>query len=188
MKVRDMVLVSLFAALTAVGAFIRVPIPYVPFTLQFFFCAFAGVLLGSKLGALSQALYVGIGLMGVPVFTKGGGIGYVFQPTFGYLIGFILGAFVIGKIVEICKEKNLLNIMIATASGLAVVYLCGVPYLYLALKYFAGTPISIQKAIYIGFLICVGGDLVSCFIVSVVSKKVLPTLRKMGIRQEKATA
>ena len=100
MKTKNLILVSLFAALTAVGAFIRIPIPFVPFTLQYLFCAFAGILLGPKLGALSQIIYVGMGLIGIPVFTEGGGIAYVFKPTFGYLIGFIVAAYVIGKIAE----------------------------------------------------------------------------------------
>lgn len=82
MKIRDLILVAMFAALTAIGAFIKIPIPYVPFTLQFLFCAFAGMILGARLGALSQIIYVAIGLAGIPVFTEGGGIGYVFKPTF----------------------------------------------------------------------------------------------------------
>lgn len=71
---RDLILVAIFAALTAIGAFIKIPVPYVPFTLQYLFCALAGMILGSKLGALSQIVYVAIGLAGLPVFTEGGGI------------------------------------------------------------------------------------------------------------------
>ena len=97
---KEIILVALFAALTAAGAFIKIPIPYVPFTLQFLFCALAGILLGAKLGGLSQISYVAMGLIGIPVFTEGGGPAYIFQPTFGYLIGFIMGSYVIGKITE----------------------------------------------------------------------------------------
>ncbi|WP_084758018.1 biotin transporter BioY [Defluviitalea phaphyphila] len=64
---KNLILVGIFAALTAVGAFIKIPIPYVPFTLQYLFCALAGIILGSKLGALSQIIYVAVGLAGVPV-------------------------------------------------------------------------------------------------------------------------
>lgn len=59
---RNLILVAMFAALTSIGAFIKVPIPYVPFTLQYLFCAVAGIILGSRLGALSQIVYVAIGL------------------------------------------------------------------------------------------------------------------------------
>ena len=89
---RDMVLFALFTALIAIGAFIRIPVPFCPFTLQLLFTTLAGLLLGSRRGAASVAVYVLLGLVGLPVFTSGGGPSYIFQPTFGYLIGFIGGA------------------------------------------------------------------------------------------------
>ncbi len=85
MKTKDLVLIALFAALTAIGGFLNIPTPTVPFSLQFLFCAYAGVLLGWKKGMISQALYLAVGLSGLPVFAKGGGIGYVLQPSFGFL-------------------------------------------------------------------------------------------------------
>jgi biotin transport system substrate-specific component len=95
-----MMLVALFAALIAVGAFIRVPVPLVPFTMQTFFVVLAGMLLGKKLGGASALVYLAIGLIGIPVFTQGGGIGYVLKPSFGYLIGFVVAAFITGAIVR----------------------------------------------------------------------------------------
>ena len=80
-------------ALTAVGAFIKIPLPYIPFTLQTFFVFYSGILLGAKLGMLSQIIYILIGLVGIPVFSNGGGPSYVFQPSFGFLIGFIISTF-----------------------------------------------------------------------------------------------
>jgi BioY family. len=80
-KTLKMILCAQFAALTAVGAFIRIPIPVVPFTLQYLFTMLAGLLLGGKYGGLSVLLYIFIGLIGLPVFTEGGGIGYVFKPS-----------------------------------------------------------------------------------------------------------
>ncbi len=91
-KIRKTVLCSLFAALIAVGAFIKIPVPLVPFTLQFLFTTLAGLLLGSKLGFTAVMSYIAVGLAGIPVFASGGGISYVFQPSFGYLIGFAIGA------------------------------------------------------------------------------------------------
>ena len=95
---RNMILAALFAALTAIGAFLQIPTGTVPITLQFLFTALAGLLLGWKWGAVSQLLYVGIGLLGLPVFTQGGGIGYVLQPSFGFLLGLIPAAAVIGAL------------------------------------------------------------------------------------------
>lgn len=95
-KIKDLTLMALFAALTAVGAFITIPVPPVPFSLQIFFAILAGALLGSRRGAISVGVYVLLGLCGLPVFTKGAGLSYIFQPTFGYLAGFILGAWLCG--------------------------------------------------------------------------------------------
>ena len=99
-KTRDLIYCALFAALTAIGAFLHFQLFQATITLQFFFTAMAGLLLGAKLGALSQLLYVVLGLVGVPIFAAGGGFGYIFNPTFGFLLGLIPTAWVIGKIAE----------------------------------------------------------------------------------------
>ena len=75
-NVQMLVLTALFTALTAVGAFIRIPTAWVSFTLQIFFTFLAGILLGPGWGALSQLIYVLLGLAGVPIFTQGGGFGW----------------------------------------------------------------------------------------------------------------
>lgn len=185
-KTRDMILVALFAALTAVGAFIKIPLPYVPFTLQFFFCAFAGVLLGSRLGALSQLIYVIIGLVGIPVFTQGGGPGYIFKPTFGYLIGFIVCAYAVGKVYELLKKPSFINFMVATLTGLMLVFLLGVPYLYMILNLYLNKATSMSAAINTGFLPFLGGDIVLCVLISALSVKIVPILKKAGLLPEAA--
>ena len=82
-KTRSMVQCALFAALVAIGAFIQIPVPYMDyFTLQFLFVLLAGMLLGSARGALSVSVYVLVGLVGFPVFAAGGGIQYIFRPSF----------------------------------------------------------------------------------------------------------
>ncbi|MCR8744571.1 biotin transporter BioY [Romboutsia lituseburensis] len=180
MKTKELSMVALFAALTAIGAFINIPLPYVPFTLQFMFCAFAGILLGSKLGMLSQIVYVGIGLIGIPVFTQGGGFGYIFKPTFGYLIGFIIAAFIIGKLTENKEELNIKNILSAVLTGLFCVYLIGVPYLYFINKFYLGNTYTVYLAVIYGFIMCIGGDFLLSLIIAVVGSKIIPILKKLG--------
>lgn len=80
---KNLILCALFTALIVVGAFIRIPIPVVPFTLQFFFTMLAGLLLGGKLGFTSVATYIAMGLLGLPVFVEGGGLAYLLKPSFG---------------------------------------------------------------------------------------------------------
>ncbi|MGL5717635.1 MAG: biotin transporter BioY [Paraclostridium sp.] len=179
-KTKNLTLVALFAALTAIGAFIQIPIPYVPFTLQYMFCAFAGILLGSKLGMLSQLLYVVIGLIGIPVFTQGGGLAYIFKPTFGYLIGFIVAAYVIGKIVESQREVTVKNLLIASMIGLFFIYIIGVPYLYVINKFYLGNEYTVYMSVLYGFIMCVGGDTVLAVIIALVGARVIPALKRIG--------
>ena len=131
-----MILVTLFAALIAVGAFIRIPVPFVPFTMQTFFIVLSGMLLGRKLGAASAALYVLIGLIGIPVFTQGGGIGYVLKPSFGYLIGFVVGAFITGAIARKVPQPSFWRLMVAALVGLLAVYVIGTTYFYFLSNYY----------------------------------------------------
>jgi biotin transport system substrate-specific component len=135
-KTRDMILVSFFSALMVVGAFVKIPFPVLPITLQPFFCALAGIILGSRLGVLSQIVYVIFGLAGAPVFTEGGGITYVLNPKFGYLLGFIAAVWVIGKMSEILKGINMKNTLISVMAGLIALYAIGIPYMFFILKFY----------------------------------------------------
>ena len=90
-KTKTLIYCSLFTALIAVGAFIKIPVPVVPFTLQYLFTMLAGLLLGSRKGTLSVVAYMLLGLAGLPIFSEGGGFWYVLKPSFGYIIGFCLG-------------------------------------------------------------------------------------------------
>lgn len=178
MKTRDMILISLFAALTAIGAFIKIQIGMVPFTFQFFFCAFSGVLLGSRKSFISQLLYVGIGLIGIPVFANGGGFTYIFQPTFGYLIGFMACGFVVGKLTENIKTLTFPKMLASVLAGLAVVYLIGVPYLYMIVKLYLGkSAYTLMAAIASGFLPYIVPDLILSVIIASTSMYILPKLR-----------
>lgn len=179
MKVRNLVLVALFAALTAIGAFIKIPLPIAPITLQTLFCMMAGMLLGPWLGALSQVVYVIIGLAGIPIFTGGGGPGYIFQPTFGYLIGLIAGAFLCGFIMERVKKLTFIKALCAALACMFTVYLFGLPYLYFIMNQYLHKAISLGNAITAGFLLFVPGDLLKCIIASFLAVKLRPALARM---------
>ena len=94
---KELIVSTLFVALITIGTFIRIPIGNDYFTLQFLFTLLAGLVLGANLGGTAVLVYVFLGLAGVPVFASGGGFGYILQPTFGYLIGFIIQAWFCGK-------------------------------------------------------------------------------------------
>lgn len=178
LKIREMVLVAIFAALTAVGAFIRIDIPFVPITLQVLFCTLSGVVLGPRLAALSQLVYILVGLCGFPVFAKGGGPMYILQPTFGYLIGFIAGAYVIGRTIGQVKDLTFKTALTCVVLGILVVYAIGVPYLYLVHRFYLNSPKSIGWALFYGFSTCIGGDLILAVIVAAASVRIVRIIRK----------
>ena len=177
-QTKKMVLAAVFTALTAVGAFIRIPIPYVPIVLQGLFVFMAGALLGSKWGMLSQLVYVVLGLIGIPIFTQGGGPGYVLQPTFGFLMGFIPAAFVTGLVVEKRNQKNFQTMLIACLSGMVVIYLIGVPYLAVIYQMVLGKTNVVWLAFYTGCLICIPGDIIKALLAVFLSLRLYPHLTR----------
>ncbi len=179
-------MIAMFAALTAIGAFIKIPLPIVPFTLQIVFVFLAGCLLGSRNGFYSQLVYIGVGLVGLPVFTQGGGITYVLQPTFGYLIGFALAAYVIGIIVERIEKPTKKHFIGATILGLFIVYAVAVPYLYIALNFWLDMKISWSHVLVVGFLSSIVADFglaISAGLLAEKLYKVFQSARRVSISQ-----
>jgi biotin transport system substrate-specific component len=176
-KPRQAALVALFAALTAFGAFVRVPLPAVPLTLQTAAVLLSGILLGPRLGSLSQLVYLVIGLMGAPVFAQGGGPGYVLNPTFGYLFGFMGGAAAAGFLAGEWRRAGAVRLFCAMASGLAVIYLCGGLYLYWNITVLQGKSVSFLHVARIGWLLPLPGDLVKILLLVPLIK----ILRRRGL-------
>ena len=132
---RSIVMIALFAALTSVGAWLSIPIKPVPFTLQLFFVLLAGATLGARDGALSQVIYLLLGIAGLPVFAGGhAGLGSLLGPTGGYLIGFVLAALVVGFIAPPEYRNSYPLHLIAMLVGLLTIYLPGLFQLHLIAK------------------------------------------------------
>ena len=146
LKTKELTTCALFAALIAIGAFIKVDIPLpmytMHFTFQWFFVLMAGFLLGAKLATVSVIVYLSIGLVGVPVFAAGGGPTYIFRPGFGFLLGFVLAAFVIGTITEKVGKNHKGMFLMASVAGLVTYYTIGAIYFYCINNFYAATPVS----------------------------------------------
>ncbi len=123
---RSMVYASMFGALTAIGAFIVIPLQPTPITMQNFFTMLAATLLGGYAGAMSQLVYVFLGCIGLPVFAGGkAGLGVLLGPTGGYLLGFIIGAYATGKMVEARKKPGVIWIALSILAGYLIIYALG---------------------------------------------------------------
>lgn len=167
---KTMLLTALFAALTAVGAFLKVPLGTISFTLQVFFTCMAGILLGPYAGAASQLVYVLLGLLGVPIFTEGGGLMYVAKPSFGFLLGLIPMAFVIGVAANRLPIRKMpVRLMLSCLLGLVVLYAVGLPYLYFTL----GGAWSVGRTLVSGCLIFLPFDALKIVLASFLGAKLL---------------
>lgn len=127
--VKDMGLIIGLALLTALCSGLKIQIGLVPITLQTFSVLLAGILLGSKRGAISQIAYAVGGLAGVPWFSNGGGPQYIFSPTFGYILGFIFAAYAVGLLAERGWDRRVISAMAAMIIGNLLIYFFGLLWL-----------------------------------------------------------
>jgi len=170
---RKIIYSGLFTALTAVGAFIKIPFPLAPLTLQTLFTLMAGSMLSPRYAALSQAAYLLLGLAGLPVFANGGGISYIFQPTFGYLLSLPFAALVIALLNRrYNKKQSFISFVWINMTGALGIILIGSLWLFIALNNFIGKSISFENAMLSGAIIFLPGDIIKAFIVSYITKTV----------------
>ncbi|MBR2215927.1 MAG: biotin transporter BioY [Selenomonadaceae bacterium] len=144
---KELALCGLFIALITAGTMVRIPVGGDVYTLQFLFTLLAGLMLGAKIGAVAVAAYVFMGLIGIPVFAVGGGPGYVLQPTFGYLLGFILQAYLCGYLSR-RVAADFRHLLFVNLLGMAVVYVIGIGWFYAVSNFVLGTTVTAWAALF----------------------------------------
>ena len=98
--------------------------------------------------------------------------GYIFKPSFGYLVGFCVGAYLTGYLAERMQHPTFGKYLAANLAGLAVVYAFGMVYYYLICNYVIGTPIGIWPLILYCFLLAVPGDIALSVLGAIVAQRV----------------
>ena len=162
---RDLAWAASFAALTAVGAFVAIPLGPVPFTLQPFFVLLAGLVLGARLGLISMLVYVLVGLV-APVYHGGtSGLGVLGGPTGGYLWGFVLAPVVIGMLAGTLRPRTVVGLFVVCCAGLAPIY--GLGALWLAWQLHTT---SFHVVVWGGILQFLPFDVVKAFLAAVVAR------------------
>lgn len=171
-RTTDMILCGFFAALIAVGAFIKIEIPVQPyamhFTMQWFFVLMAGMLLGRRRAAMSVLVYLMIGLVGVPVFASGGGPAYLIRPTFGFLLGFLLAAYVMGAMMDRKKRPSFFWTFLTSVAGLAAYYGVGILYFYVISNYVINMPVGWKVVLVNCCLLTIFEDFLLCVLAALV--------------------
>lgn len=168
---------ALMAAVTAVAAQIAIPLPFslVPFTLQVLAVVLSGLLLGPRIGALAQAIYLLVGVVGVPVFAQfEGGPGILLGPKGGYLLSYPIAAalagLAAGAVARAPRRRALWTAFLWGCASLAFIYALGATWLTVA----AG--LSPTAAVATGVLPFVIFDLIKVAIASLVAVAAAPAI------------
>jgi biotin transport system substrate-specific component len=165
MKTYRITLIGLFAAVTAICAWITIPLPFtpVPINLATFGVMIAGAVLGSKYGSISQLIYILIGLIGLPVFSGfSGGLGHLLGPTGGYIFGYILIALIVGKLSKDTYPKIVSGMVLGTLTCYTVGSLW---FMYI-------TDSSIITTLSLCVLPFIPGDVLKIFLAVVIVKRI----------------
>jgi biotin transport system substrate-specific component len=160
-RVRDAGLVLAGTALLVLGSRIAIPLPGdpVPFTLQTLTVLLAGGALGLRRGAIAAALFVALGLVGLPVFAEArGGLEVILGATGGYLVGFIAAAALVGRLAELGWDRHIGGSIGMNLLGTAIIYLVGVPWLAVT------SGVTPGEAISLGVLPFLAGDVVKLLV------------------------
>jgi biotin transport system substrate-specific component len=164
-----------FVMFTALGAFVRIPLPFspVPITLQTLFVLLGGALLGSSLGVLAQLSYIFLGISGLPIFTgAGSGLLYLLGPTGGYLFGFIIAALFLGRFIGFTKNNFLATLGIFCIADFLLLF-CGVIWLKFIFAY------SFTKLLIIGFIPFILGDLLKILVAVTIYLRLQPRVKQI---------
>lgn len=175
-KVKDLAECAVFSVVMIVSAFIKIPFPFVPLTFQTVAAVLAGILLGPVRGSVSVAVYVFMGLLGLPVFAGGaGGFDYILQLSFGYLLGFIAAAAASGLVVG-KRPRTMKRCIVAAMFGMLVNYVVGIPYFMLLWVYYYHNAGAWDALLF--NLIYIPKDVVFCFLAAVLAVRVYPVIRR----------
>ena len=138
MNSKRIVHIAYFTMLTIIGGLIKIPFGAVSFSFQTLFVILSGLLLGSIDGMFSQIVYIVLGLIGLPIFTNGGGFSYVLYPTFGYLVAFPISSFLCGLLVG--RSKTIIGLKLYGIMILSLLpcYIIGAIYQVLVLSVYYG--------------------------------------------------
>ena len=174
MNTKKLAQTAVMAALTSLaGMTLRWGSPaLVPFSVLPVLVLLSGIILGAEYGALAMLAYVGLGLLGLPVFASPpfGGFGYILKPTFGYLLGYMGAAYVTGKLY---RKNSLGYALLAVLGGLTVLYLVGLSYLYIVIRWVLDRPATVAGVIATGFLPFIVSDLIKAGIAAWVGNEVV---------------
>ena len=174
MKTQRLAMTSVMAALMCLAGMLLhwVTPVLVPFSILPVLVLMSGIILGAEYAAMAMLLYLVLGLFGLPVFSAApfGGVGYILKPTFGFLLGNVAAAYVVGRVY---REGSQRWAIAAVLAGLVTLYLFGLTYLYIILHWVLHRPTSVGSVVMIGFVPFIFADLIKAGIAVWVGQEVV---------------
>lgn len=181
MNIKRITTNAIFLALLIVSAFISIPISEISFTLQVLVVMLICLLLNPKDALMIIGLYFVIGLLGLPVFSQGGGPAYILKPSFGYLLGFIFVPLIRFLVLKIKTNKMMIKDILTSVFGLLFIYLFGSIYFIFIMKTVNGISYSVTKVAAICIIPFIPFDIAKI----VAANLITPALRKIFNLEEK---
>lgn len=179
-KTSLLICTALGAALMVVGAYVKFPIPglTVQFTTQVFFMLTIGLTLPFPYGSASILCYIALGLVGLPVFSRGGGLHTVFTPEFGYLLGFVFATAVMGLLRKWLKAKPF-GITLCAMIGVVSVYIVAIPYIALIAALYTKVPLAAGTLFSAYFLAFLPMDILKAVLAALVARQLLKAIPQL---------
>lgn len=178
---KDLVLAALFAGLISIGSYLKISTPLVPFSMQIFFVLLAGQVLTPAASAVSLFGYISLGIIGLPVFSGGGGIAYALKPSFGYIIGFLFSAVFISFFIQKSLKKGpapLWYRLIINFAGDMIVYVFGIGYYCVLNVLYFHKVLEFWPVFVSFFLIFMPSDMLFCFLSALAAKRSEAVLKR----------
>ena len=171
---------ALFCTLICVGSFIRIPMPnMMPMTLQTFFVLLTALALPLKASTLAVITYVALGLVGLPIFSGGGGLGYVLMPNFGFIIGFVVATVIMSVITEKLNNCKIWQYIIISLLGVTAIYIIGILYFAFITNVYNNNSYSAIWFIQTVFLPFLPKEIICIILSSLSAYKIRPYITKI---------
>lgn len=169
MKVKDISLMSIMLSILIITSKISIDLVIISMTLQTFSVILISLILKWKRSFIVILVYMLMGLIGIPVFSNGGGFFYVLKPSFGFILGFLLSTLIVGSKPF---ENKKISYFIKAIIGLAIIDIIGLIYMSLILNLYMDLSYSFIKILKIGLLPFVIKDIFSVTLASLVALRV----------------
>lgn len=179
---RDITMMAMMMALLIITAKLVIPLPLFDYlSLQIITIYLIYPLLGTKYGLIVTFSYLILGLIGLPIFASGGGIFYIFKPSFGFLLSFATFPLIQAALSKLFWRKKwfpLKKILIINYSGLFYLYLIGLLYKCLILFFYLKETNVLYSVLAVSTLIDLSCDILLVFVASLLTYKLLPLIHK----------